>query len=70
MPIRQKRYISTLDALHLDPTLTNYRRLKLELTLLGLTIEQAFPDLQPFLAWKGKRHLHTQIQLFKQKNRV
>ncbi|MBS4031213.1 MAG: hypothetical protein KGZ63_07330 [Clostridiales bacterium] len=50
-----------MESFCLNPTLANYRRLKTELNAQGLTVEQAFPDLAAFLAWKGKLHLYNHI---------
>lgn len=61
--------MSALEAFMRNPTFTAYRRLKRELALSGHTPDQFIPDLAPFLAWKGKHTLLTQIHAYEEKNR-
>jgi hypothetical protein len=61
LPIPFNTKKNPLESFCLNPTLANYRRLKTELNAQGLTVEQAFPDLAAFLAWKGKQHLYKHI---------
>jgi hypothetical protein len=61
LPVPVRREKSTLDMFYRNPTLANYRRLKRELAMWGLSVEQVFPDLDDFLAWKGRNHLYLRI---------
>lgn len=56
--------MSALEAFIKNPTFTAYRHLRRELALSGLSSDQFIPDLAPFLAWKGKHTLLTQIHAY------
>jgi hypothetical protein len=61
LPVLIRREKSALDMFYRNPTLANYRRLKRELAMWGFSVEQVFPDLDAFLAWKGRNHLYLRI---------
>jgi hypothetical protein len=67
MPIPLHIEAASLSQFLQNPTFTNYRRLKTELTQAGLTLTQALPDLEAFLRWQKKHSLLAQIQSYERK---
>ncbi|MBS4022169.1 MAG: hypothetical protein KGZ79_07075 [Dethiobacter sp.] len=62
MLLQFKKKNSAVDKFYRSPTLANYRLLRQELADDGLSIENIFPDLDAFLAWRGRAYLSRQIR--------